>query len=134
MLGYLCGPLAGRILSPNRINIAHGDAEVNLTDSTDSTGVRHIFFKRRRAQAASGLARAGRPGVERPALGRDHLPSGSRRRCHSDHSYFENSLAEYRAVTGKDYSRPAYSFLADLGESHGRLAAIGEHIFGKRGL
>ena len=52
----------------------------------------------------------------------------------SDHSYFKDSLAEYRAVTGKDYSRPAYSFLADLGESFGRLDAIGEHLFRKRRL
>ena len=47
----------------------------------------------------------------------------------SDDSYFKNSLTEHRAVTGKDYGRPAYSFLADLGESYGRLDAVGRHFF-----
>ena len=48
----------------------------------------------------------------------------------SDDGYFEDSLMEHRRVTGEDYGRPAYSFLADLGEPHGRLEAVGKHFFG----
>ena len=47
----------------------------------------------------------------------------------SDDSYFKDSLAEHRAVAGEDYDRPTYSFLADLGEPHGRLEAVGRHFF-----
>ena len=43
----------------------------------------------------------------------------------SHDGYFNDSLAEYVRVTGKDYSLPAYSFLADLGERYGRLQTVG---------
>ena len=43
----------------------------------------------------------------------------------SHDGYFNDSLTEHRRVTGKDYSLPRYSFLADLGEQHGRLQAVG---------
>ena len=48
----------------------------------------------------------------------------------SHDGYFNDSLAEYSQVTGKDYSLPSYSFLADLGEHHGRLQAVGRFLFG----
>ena len=43
--------------------------------------------------------------------------------------YANDSLPEYSQVTGKDYSLPSYSFLADLGEHHGRLQAVGRFLF-----
>lgn len=49
----------------------------------------------------------------------------------SHDGYFNESLAEYAQVTGRDYSWPAYSFLADLGERYGRMAAVGKHLFGE---
>ena len=45
--------------------------------------------------------------------------------------YFNESLAEHAQVTGRDYSWPAYSFLADLGERYGRMAAVGRFLFGE---
>ena len=38
--------------------------------------------------------------------------------------YFGESLEEFVRVTGKDYSRPAYGFLADLGEDFDRLRKL----------
>lgn len=40
----------------------------------------------------------------------------------SNAGYFNSALAEHLEVTGMSYARPAYHFLADLGERHDRLA------------
>ena len=47
----------------------------------------------------------------------------------SHDGYFDESLAEHAQVTGRDYSWPAYPFLADLGERYGRMAAVGKFLF-----
>ena len=49
----------------------------------------------------------------------------------SHDGYFNESLAEHAQVTGRDYSWPSYSFLADLGERYGRMAAVGRFLFGE---
>ena len=49
----------------------------------------------------------------------------------SHDGYFNESLVEYAQVTGRDYSWPSYSFLADLGEHYGRMAAVGRFLFGE---
>ncbi len=48
----------------------------------------------------------------------------------SHDGYFDESLAEHVRVTGRDYSWPTYPFLADLGERHGRMEAVGRFLFG----
>lgn len=46
----------------------------------------------------------------------------------SQDGYFKQSLEEYARVTGRTYTRPAYSFLADLGETHDRMPAVGHFL------
>ena len=46
----------------------------------------------------------------------------------SHHGYFRTSLAEYAKVTGDNYSRPSFPFLADLGERYNRLDAVGKFL------
>ena len=47
----------------------------------------------------------------------------------SHQDYFNESLAEHVRVTGSDYRRPTYPYLADLGERYGRMATIGKFLF-----
>ncbi|MCY3814629.1 MAG: glycosyltransferase [Gammaproteobacteria bacterium] len=42
--------------------------------------------------------------------------------------YFKQSQEEYTRVTGRTYARPSYPFLADLGETHDRMAAVGRFL------
>ena len=46
----------------------------------------------------------------------------------SHDGYFGASLHEYTAVTGRKYSRPAFRFLADLGERYERMQAVGKFL------
>ena len=46
----------------------------------------------------------------------------------SHDGYFRTSLAEYAKVTGDNYSRPSFPFLADLGERYNRLDAVGRFL------
>ena len=48
----------------------------------------------------------------------------------SSAGYFAASSTEYAEVTGEDYRRPRYSFLADLGEQYDRPARIGIYLPG----
>ena len=42
--------------------------------------------------------------------------------------YFKQSQEEYTHVTGRTYARPSYPFLADLGETHDRMTAVGRFL------
>ena len=42
--------------------------------------------------------------------------------------YFKQSQDEYERVTGRKYQRPSYPFLADLGEAHDRIRAVGRSL------
>ena len=48
----------------------------------------------------------------------------------SHDGYFNASLAEYTEVTGRNYRRPTFPFLADLGERYGRMQAVGRYLMG----
>ena len=49
----------------------------------------------------------------------------------SHDAYFDDSLGEHAEVTGQRYRPPSYPFLADLGEHHDRLSAVGGYALGK---
>ena len=42
--------------------------------------------------------------------------------------YFGASLSEFTEVTGEEYERPSFPFLADLGERYGRMQAVGRFL------
>ena len=46
----------------------------------------------------------------------------------SHDGYFRSGASEYAAVTGREYVRPSYPFLADLGHQYGRMQAVGEYL------
>ena len=46
----------------------------------------------------------------------------------SHDGYFKDSLAEYTAASGKEYQRPSFPFLADLGERYQRMQAVGKFL------
>ena len=48
----------------------------------------------------------------------------------SHDGYFSASLAEYTEVTGRNYRRPTFPFLADLGVHYGRMQAVGKFLMG----
>ena len=48
----------------------------------------------------------------------------------SHDGYFSASLVEFTEVTGRNYSRPTFPFLADLGEHYGRMQAVGKFLMG----
>ena len=49
----------------------------------------------------------------------------------SHDGYFSASLAEYAEVMGRNYSRPTFPFLADLGERYGRMQSVGRFLMGE---
>lgn len=46
----------------------------------------------------------------------------------SHDGYFGASLPEFSDVTGEEYHRPSFPFLADLGERYGRMQAVGRFL------
>lgn len=42
--------------------------------------------------------------------------------------YFTDSLREYEGIIGAKYSRPSYSFLADMGEDFGRFQTVHRYL------
>ena len=46
----------------------------------------------------------------------------------SHDGYFGASLAEFTEVTGEEYRRPSFPFLADLGERYERMRAVGRFL------
>ena len=46
----------------------------------------------------------------------------------SHDGYFGASLPEFTEVTGEEYERPSFPFLADLGEGYGRMQAVGRFL------
>ena len=46
----------------------------------------------------------------------------------SHDGYFGASLAEFTEVTGEEYQRPSFPFLADLGERYERMQAVGRFL------
>ena len=46
----------------------------------------------------------------------------------SDTGYFGESLAEHVRVTGEEYRRPSFPFLADLGERYRRMRSVGRFL------
>ena len=46
----------------------------------------------------------------------------------SHDGYFGASLPEFTEVTGEEYGRPSFPFLADLGEGYGRMQAVGRFL------
>ena len=46
----------------------------------------------------------------------------------SHDGYFGASLAEFTEVTGEEYRRPSFPFLADLGERYERMQAVGRFL------
>ena len=46
----------------------------------------------------------------------------------SHDGYFGASLPEFTDVTGEEYHRPSFPFLADLGERYGRIQAVGRFL------
>lgn len=48
----------------------------------------------------------------------------------SDERYFHESLEEHAAIVGAEYSRPDYTFFAELGASYDRMNAVGRFLRG----
>ena len=46
----------------------------------------------------------------------------------SHDGYFAASLREFAEVTGAEYRRPSFAFLADLGERYDRMRAVGRYL------